>query len=158
MTAIAAKGMRGWHVLALFTAFFAIVIVTDVAFAVVAYRSAPGQAAKDPYEAGLLYQRQLDAKAREAALGWRASVKQHDGIIDLNILDRDGAPVTGLNVEAAFNRPATERGEHQARFSEASPGVYRLAAANWSGAWDMHAVARRADGAAFDIESRLQWP
>ena len=67
MTALPAKGLNGWHILAVFVGFFAIVIGADITFAVLAYRSAPGQAAKDPYEAGLLYQRTLDTKAREAA-------------------------------------------------------------------------------------------
>lgn len=157
MSAVRAKGLNGWHTLALFTAFFAIVIGADITFAVLAYRSAPGQAAKDPYEAGLLYQQTLDSKAREAALGWRATIDHRDGVIELAVLDQGGAPVTGLQVDADFNRPATEQGERKAQLIEQAPGIYRLEARNWSGAWDMHAVARKADGRALQIESRLQW-
>ena len=157
MTVVRVKGLTGWHALALFVGFFAIVIGADVSFAVLAYRSAPGQAAKDPYEAGLLYQRTLDTKAREAALGWRATIDHREGVIELAVLDRDGAPVTGLDVNADFNRPATEQGERKARLTEQAPGVYRLNARHWTGAWDMHAVASKADGRALQIESRLQW-
>lgn len=158
MSAVRAKGLTGWHTLALFTGFFAIVIGADISFAVLAYRSAPGQAAKDPYEAGLLYQRTLDAKAREAALGWRASIDHRDGVIELAVRDRAGEPVSGLRVDAEFNRPATERGERKARLTEGGPGIYRLETRDWSGAWDMHAVASHSDGRALRIESRLQWP
>lgn len=152
------KGLTGWHTLAMFTGFFAIIIAADVSFAVLAYRTAPGQAAKNPYEAGLLYQEHLDARAREAALGWRASVVRRDDAIELTVTERDGAPVTGLEVRADFNRPATDNGEITATLIEGAPGVYRLAARPWSGAWDMHAVAAKPDGRSLQIESRLQWP
>ncbi len=158
MSAVRAKGLTGWHTLALFVGFFAIVITADLSFAVLAYRSAPGQAAKDPYEAGLLYQRTLDDKAREAALGWRATIDHRDGVIELAVLDRVGAPVTGLKIDADFNRPATERGERKAQLTEQAPGIYQLQARDWTGAWDMHAVATGSDGRALQIESRLQWP
>lgn len=157
MSATQTKGLTGWHTLALFTGFFAIVIGADISFAVLAYRSAPGQAAKDPYEAGLLYQRTLDAKAREAALGWRATIDHRDGVIELAVFDRAGAPITGLDVTADFNRPATEQGERKAKLKEQARGIYRLEARNWSGAWDMHAVASKADGRSLQIEGRLQW-
>jgi nitrogen fixation protein FixH len=158
MSAARPRQITGWHTLAMFTAFFAVIICADIVFAVLAYRSAPGQAANDPYEAGLLYQKHLDAKAREAELGWRATVDRRDGAIELAVLDRGGAPVTGLDVKATFNRPATERGEQTAQLTEQAPGVYRLEARPWTGAWDMRAVARKPDGRVMEIESRLQWP
>lgn len=152
------KGLTGWHILAMFVGFFAVVMAADLSFAVLAYRSAPGQSAKDPYEAGLLYQQHLDARAREAELGWRASVSQPDGDVALSVVDSTGAAVTGLTVTAEFNRPATQRGAIQATLIEAAPGLYRLERRDWSGAWDMRAVATERSGRKLEIESRLQWP
>ena len=83
---------------------------------------------------------------------------EDQGFEYLHVVDLNGAPVTGLDVKVDFNRPATEQGEISAALTERAPGVYRLAARPWSGAWDMHAIASKPDGRSLEIESRLQWP
>lgn len=153
------RRLTGWHVLAIIVGFFLVVIAADTLFAILAYRSAPGETAKDPYEAGLAYQRTLDQKAREAALGWTARVvQQASGDVDLILVDRAGTPLSGLKVTGRLTRPATELGARDVTFIAATPGRYRLASSSSNGAWDLDIVALDATGGRLDISRRLQWP
>ncbi|MBS0332957.1 MAG: FixH family protein, partial [Proteobacteria bacterium] len=51
--------LRGWHVLAMVVGFFTVVIAVDTSFAVMAYRTHPGEVSVTPYEDGLIYNRKL---------------------------------------------------------------------------------------------------
>ncbi len=63
--------VQGWHVLAMVTAFFAVVIAVDATFAVVAVRTFPGQVSVTPYEDGLIYNRHIAQMTAQDRLGWR---------------------------------------------------------------------------------------
>jgi nitrogen fixation protein FixH len=150
--------IRGWHVLAGVSAFFAVVIGVDSTFTVLALRTFPGQVSVTPYEDGLLYNRhiaQLDAQAR---LGWRAAAAAEPGQVALEFRDRQGRALTGLSITGRLERPATEAGRISLHFTEAAPGRYLAPTGRIAGAWDLTADARGPNGGAFMAERRLTWP
>lgn len=149
--------VRGWHVAAGVCAFFAVVIGVDATFTVMALRTHPGQVSVTPYEDGLLYNRKLAQLETQAKLGWRAAAEARPGAVRVEVLDRQGAPLSALVVTGELQRPATEAGRTMLRFAERSPGVYE-APAPVQGAWDMTATLRDAEGNAFTAERRLSWP
>jgi len=151
--------LQGRHVLVAFVAFFSLIVGLDIGFAVMAYRSAPGETAANPYEAGLAYQQELELKAREAALGWTASLaRTADGELELAVTDRAGAPLSGLQVTGWMRRPATERDRQPLTFEPTAPGQYRSRPAQTpQGAWDLSLVARDNEAKSFHIERRLTW-
>lgn len=151
--------IKGWHVLAGLVAFFGLIIVVDGIFISLAYRTFSGEAAKNPYEAGLLYNRTLAQRQRQAALGWSATIEEGAGdAVLVRVADRDGRPVEGLTVSGALERPATTRGRRAVRFAPVTPGVYRADAAPLDGAWDLHVTLRAGDGALFEADRRLVRP
>ena len=151
--------IKGWHVLAGLVLFFGLVIGVDSLFIVKAYSTFSGEAAKNPYEAGLLYNRTLAQRQREAALGWTATIEEAGGdAILVRLVDRQGLPIEGLTVAGVLERPATSRGSRSVRFAAAAPGVYRADAAPLDGAWDLHVTIRRSDGALFEADRRLVRP
>lgn len=149
--------VKGWHVGAGVVGFFAIVIGVDAAFLMAAYRSHPGQVAPRPYEAGLIYNAELERQRAQAALGWRAGAAARPEGLEVVMQDRDGRPLAGLGVSATLQRPATEQGRTELILKEAAPGVY---AANHalSGAWDVRIEATGDAGEALIAERRLSWP
>jgi nitrogen fixation protein FixH len=157
MIAVQPFSLRGWHVLAAFVAFFAIIIGLDVGFAVVAYRSFPGQSAANPYEAGLQFNRTLAQRRAEAALGWRAEASQDASGVEFRFLDAQGAAVPGLAVTGRATRPATESGARALAFTQTAPGVFRAARPGY-GAWDIAVTAQGMGDARFEAERRLTWP
>ncbi len=148
--------VKGWHVAAGVVAFFAIVIGVDAAFLTLAYRTHPGQVAPRPYEAGLIYNAELERLRAQEALGWRAALEARpDGVIVL-LRDRDGQPLRGLKVTATLLRPATEQGRSVLILAETAPGQYFGPQAGLSGAWDAR-VDATGDGHSFVAERRLKW-
>ncbi|HET9161802.1 MAG TPA: FixH family protein [Caulobacteraceae bacterium] len=156
----AAKPFRvtGWHVLAGVTAFFVLIMGFDVWFATLAYRTFPGEDAKDPYEAGIAYNRTLAKREAQAQLGWTVSDEKFADGLSLKPLDAHGAPLTGLTVTAVLVRPATESGKRLISLKEVSPGVYEARGLGLSGAWDMTVTLADAQGRQFEANRRLQWP
>lgn len=150
--------VKGWHVAAGVTAFFAVVITVDASFAVLAYRTHPGQVSATPYEDGLHYNRHIDRLRIQDRLGWRATAAAAPGMLALEFRDREGAPLKGLKVSATLQRPATETGQVLATFRETRAGRYEAPVGVRAGAWDMTAEARSRSGAVFVAERRLTWP
>lgn len=149
--------IKGWHVGAAVVAFFVLVIGVDAGFLVMAYRSHPGQVAARPYEAGLIYNAELERLRAQEALGWRAGAEARPGGLEVLLQDRDGQPLTGLKVSATLQRPATEQGRTELTLKEKAPGVY-AAGHGLSGAWDARIEAAGAAGEQFVAERRLTWP
>lgn len=149
--------VRGWHVLAGVSAFFALVIGFDTWFTVLALKTYPGEVSVTPYEDGLLYNRKIAQIEAQAALGWRAAADAAPGVVVLQVQDRDGRPVEALTVQGKLERPATEAGRRSVRFVEAAPGRYEATTGAIVGAWDLTAEARDPKGRLFTAERRLTW-
>ena len=150
--------IKGWHVAAGFTAFFAIVVAVDASFAVLAYRTHPGQVSVTPYEDGLRYNRHIARLQAQDRLGWRAVAVSGPGIVALDLLDRNGRPLKGLKVAATLERPATDAGRISTTLRETRAGRYEAPVGVLTGAWDMTVEARAPSGVVFVAERRLTWP
>lgn len=149
--------VKGWHVAAGVVAFFAIVIGVDGVFLTLAYRTHPGQVAARPYEAGLIYNAELERLRAQEALGWRAAVEARADGVKVLLQDRDGKPLGGLRVKAILLRPATEQGRTVVTLTEAAPGQYVGVRPGLTGVWDTR-VEAAGDGPSFVAERRLTWP
>lgn len=149
--------VRGWHVAAGVSAFFAVVMGVDATFAVMAYRSHPGQVSVTPYEDGLLYDKRISQQRAQERLGWRASAAAGPQTLTLEFADRENQPLGGLAVTAKLERPATETGRITPKFREVAPGRYEAPVGGITGAWDVSAEARDRSGAVFVAERRLTW-
>jgi nitrogen fixation protein FixH len=138
-------------------AFFAVVIGVDGAFLTLAYRTHPGQVAPRPYEAGLIYNAELERLRVQEAIGWRAALEARPDAVIVLLRDRDGQPLRGLKVTATLLRPATEQGRSLLTLTETAPGQYSGARAGLSGVWDAR-VDATGGGQPFVAERRLTWP
>lgn len=149
--------LTGWHFLAIIVGFFLVIIAIDTSFAVIAYRTHPGEVSVTPYEDGLVYDREIKQHAAQTALGWRAAAAARPGRVEVEIVDRAGAPIRGLKVTGKMERPATETGRLTPRFVEVAPGLYAGVVSPTPGAWDLTADAVDAQGRVFKLERRLTW-
>lgn len=150
--------IRGWHVLAGISTFFALVIAVDATFTVLAIRTFPGQVSVTPYEDGLLYNRHIAQLEAQDRLGWRAAAAAEPGQAVITFRDRNGRPLSGLTITGKLERPATETGRIALRFTDVGGGRYLAPAGRLTGAWDLTAEAHGQTGAAFIAERRLTWP
>jgi nitrogen fixation protein FixH len=150
--------ITGWHFLAMIVGFFAVVIGVDVSFAVLAYRTHPGEVSVTPYEDGLVYDKKIAQLHAQEALGWRAAAGPEAGKVVVLLEDAQRRPLAGLALTGKLERPATEAGRLTPRFVEVAPGRYEATERGLAGAWDLTATARDRAGHSFELERRLTWP
>ncbi len=147
--------IKGHHVLIAFVLFFGVIAALDGLFISLALRTFSGQVAKNPYEAGLLYDRTLETRAIQAKLGWTATLAASEtGVLELVVTDRAGKGVDGLSVEATLKRPATDDGAQTATLKGLGDGRYS-ADASLSGAWDITVIANGPQGERFEAGRRV---
>jgi nitrogen fixation protein FixH len=138
-------------------AFFVVIVGVNAVFLTMAYRTHPGQVAPRPYEAGLLYNTELERLRVQEALGWRAALEARPDAVIVLLQDRDGQPLRGLKVTATLLRPATEQGRSVLTLTETAPGQYSGPRAGLSGVWDAR-IDATGGGHSFMAERRLTWP
>lgn len=153
--------LKGWHVLTMLLTFFGVVIAMNVAFITLAVQSFPGEDVKRSYVQGLEYNKTLEARARQAALGWQADARFTGSALapalSITFTDRSGAPVRDLTIEATLRRPTTDRHDITLTFTQDAPGVYRAdLAALAAGAWKLRGQAE-GGGESFEFTGELSW-
>lgn len=154
--------VRGIHVLLAMLAFFAAVIAVNVAFAVAAVRTFPGEDVHRSYLQGLHYNDVLAKHREQAALGWRATAalaSVEDALrVEIALVTRDGAPLDGLVLSGELERPTDSRLDVALHFTSAGAGRY-IAPVNDlpPGRWRLRAQARGERDEALDFESELTW-
>jgi nitrogen fixation protein FixH len=134
----------------LFVGFFLVVVAVNGTTIWIALTSWTGLATNRPYDRGLTYNRNLDAAARAAALGWQPALAARTdgdaGEVELLLTDAGGQPVTGAEVAVRFERPTSEGLDFSVELAAADPGAYRgrfvLPA---EGVWNLHATIRRGE-------------
>jgi nitrogen fixation protein FixH len=132
----------------LFVAFFAVVVAVNGTMIWLALASWTGLATNQPYDRGLTYNRNLDAAARQAALGWRpvlaARIGADGGEVELTLADAAAQPIGGAEIVVSFERPTSEGLDFAVTLQAVAPGVYRgRFAPPAAGAWNLHATMRR---------------
>jgi nitrogen fixation protein FixH len=162
MSTAARFQIRGWHVLAGMLAFFGVIIAVNIAFAVIAVRSFPGEDVRRSYLQGIRYNDALAERRAQAALGWQAaaSLRQRDGeaILEISLRQDNGAPINAAALSGALQWPTQARFDRELAFTPIGDGRYeaRLGALQ-SGRWRLRAHAENEAGA-LDFESGLRWP
>lgn len=155
--------VRGWHVLMGLLGFFAIIIAVNVAFAVIAVRSFPGEDVRRSYLQGLAYNDTIAARRAQAALGWNASARIEGdaaaATIVVELRSRSGQPIDSATVTGELRWPTDARRDRALIFERIGDGCYRaLAGALPQGRWQLRANAADASAGALDFESELTWP
>ena len=155
--------LRGVHVLAGLLLFFAAIIAINVAFAVAAVRSFPGEDERRSYTQGLHYNATLAERRAQAELGWRArselGASSSGARLLVRLTDRTGAPLEDAAIEAVLRWPPNESGDRTLDFTPVGAGLYAAdLGALPAGRWDLRARAEDRDGQALDFEAELTWP
>jgi nitrogen fixation protein FixH len=159
----AGSTLNGRHVLMVLLAFFTVFIIVNIAFAVVAVRSFPGEDVPRSYLQGLAYNDTLDERRAQAELGWSASAgfsRAPDGaaILQIDLRARDGDPVTTANIAGDLRRTTTSRFDQELTFAHAGDGRYTAHLAELpAGRWVLRARAEEGS-ASLDFEADLTWP
>ena len=133
--------LRGWHVLVLILAFFGVTIGVNAAFITLALRTHPGEDVPRSYVQGLNYNETLERRRAQEELGWSAHYNLVDDGLVIEVLDREGAPVSGLQLAGAMIHPTDTSRDCEMVFEEDRSGVYRVdLPCREAGQWRVHTI------------------
>lgn len=155
--------IKGGHVLAGLLLFFAIIIAINVAFAVAAVRTFPGEDERRSYTQGLRYNDTLAERRAEARLGWQARTEltqaQSGARLVVRLDDRAGAPIEGASIDGVLRWVPNEAGDRPLTFVAQGNGNYAADLGVLApGRWDLRARAHDRNGQALSFEAELRWP
>lgn len=119
--------LRGIHVFWMVFGFFAIIVGTDTFFIVRALSTFPGEQVRNSYVLGLDYNRELESRARQTELGWKAQAgldQNNAHVFVVRIEDAAKVPVTALDISVTYFVAGSGQDERQIALTEKKPGEY----------------------------------
>jgi nitrogen fixation protein FixH len=144
--------IRGGHVLLMFVAFFAVVAAVNAVMVTSALRSMSGLDARNGYDPSQRYNADIAAARAQTERGTRADLTLAGSGSERSVLlllsDRDGTPLDGLTIEAAFQHPGTKARDIIVPLTGQGAGGYMGASAGiLAGAWTLVLTASDRSGA-----------
>jgi nitrogen fixation protein FixH len=113
----------------------------------------PGVAARDYQEKQSHFNRYLEQRREQTERGWQVSkgwlgpaVVDRSARFQVQVLDRDGNPVSGAEVDGSFLRPADTRLDQAFVMQEVMPGLYRTELVlPATGVWELDLTIRKGE-------------
>jgi nitrogen fixation protein FixH len=131
------NGLQGRHVLLALIGFFGVMLVVNAIFTYYAIATFGGGDTSKPYQKGIRYNETIAAAERQVDRGWEGAVSYTAQAkrLAVNLSDRSGSPVPGIELTGLAGRPVTDKDDIRLQFKEHAPGVYvaeaRLAPGQW---------------------------
>ncbi len=140
-----AAPLTGRKVLAMFIAFFGVIIGVNLFMAYMAVGTFPGLDVKNSYVASQSFD---DDRAAQEALGWDVSVTYQDGELQVAVVDQSGQPADVAKLGAIVGRPTHVRDDQTPEFQQRQ-GVFKAPATLGPGLWNLRLNATSLDGTPF---------
>jgi nitrogen fixation protein FixH len=155
--------LKGFHVLALILGFFGVTMGVNAVFITYAYSTFAGEDVPRPYLQGLAYNRTLEERSAQNALGWRVTIDvrrdAEETLADVSISDKDGAMQSGLSVAVTLRRPTNAGLDQSAELASAGAGRYQARLQRISaGQWDVIARTTSRHGEKIEATRRVVLP
>jgi nitrogen fixation protein FixH len=131
--AAAAGRLTGYHILAMFVAFFGVVIAVNVFMAREAISTFGGVVVENSYVASQHFNRWLDEAASEKALGWDAvTTRSANGHVQVAL---KGVPAGDIGVTAVARHPLGRMADQAMTFHRTADGGFVSDQALPAGRW-----------------------
>ena len=139
--------LTGRHVLLILLGFFGVLFAVNAVFVVAAVRSFPGETVAGAYNRGLDYNEQLNTRAAQRALGWRAEL----GLVEragqrhvmARLFDAEGRGLDRLDVTVTLRAAAGRAADRSLVLENRGGGDYLSRVKDLgSGAWEARLDAR----------------
>lgn len=158
----------GRHVFMAIAAFFGVIFLSNAVMIYLAVSTFPGNVSETAYQDGRDYNELLEAARRQQALGWQteASLEKlpaqgagRRALVRLHYTDREGDPVTGLQISGALMRPSQQGTDVSFDLVPHGSGIYAAQISlPHDGLWDLKVTAKNTDGLTHKFEQRLFVP
>ncbi|MBF0455580.1 MAG: FixH family protein [Magnetococcales bacterium] len=142
--------------------FFLVVFAANAVMVILGIDSWPGLVSNNHYEQGLAYNQVINAQKAQDKMGWQVQLHANNlqanqtGLLSLLLLDREGEPVKGAQVEGVLFRPLGEGSDITFLLLETEPGHYATTITpSKPGAWDVKISAKKTAKADFRYVERI---
>lgn len=151
------RPLTGKHVLAMFLAFFGVVIAVNMVMFRVATVSFSGLETDSAYRVGLAYNSQIEAARQQAALGWSVNAKVDGERVVIDVRDKNGTVVSGLEGDVILAWPADRRLDRKGVIVPREGALYeaQLDKALPPGQWDVVVTLRKNGERVFLSKNRV---
>ena len=153
--------VTGRFVLFSIVGFFLAIFIANGIFITLAVKSFPGEQEEKSYLQGIAYNKTLEARAEQAALGWTAELtdlRLEGGVaaVELSFASASGTPLSGLAVSGVLARAVDDDHDRAVEFVPVGGGRYVAEIDGVApGAWRLQATAAGVSGESFVLEKRL---
>lgn len=143
----ASRPITGWHVLAIFLAFFGVIIAVNIGLAWKAVSTFPGLEVENGYVASQTFDVEM---AAQKGLGWTLTPTYDAAadVVHLAFTDAAGRPVMLADLDVLIGRTTEAVDDRRPAFVLADQ-VYSAPATLAKGKWMMAVTAHAADGTLF---------
>ena len=146
-TGAQARGkLTGWHVLAMFVAFFGTVVTVNLFMAFQAVGTFPGVEAKNGFVASQTFE---ERRSAQVALGWDVAADVSDGVLTLTLTDATGQPAALSELSAIFGHATNVADDQVPDFTYVGQGAFTAPVEASPGNWNLRVSAVAADGTPF---------
>jgi nitrogen fixation protein FixH len=158
------RRLTGRAVLAIFIAFFGVVVTVNMLMLSLALDTMPGTTTESAYRGSQLFNSELAAAQERAARGWAVEagvVRDASGAAGatVSVRDRDGGPVERIAVAARLEHPARRAADRHLDMARAGTGLHAGTAGDVpAGAYDLVVEVRRDGALMFRSRNRVILP
>lgn len=142
--------------------FFVVVVAVNVVFIRLSMTSWTGVVTEGAYDKGVAFNKVLQAQKVQDALGWRVTLDDSallagaDGVLRLEVLDRQGGAVAAARVTGQLVRPIQQGNDLTFTMTESRPGHYEAPLhIALPGVWDLKLHVEGAGGE-YRLARRIQ--
>jgi len=133
--------LTGYHVAAMFIAFFGVIIAVNLTMAWFASSSWTGLVVKNSYVASQHYNEKIEAARSQKAMGWRTEFGYSNNLLKLSITDRNNQPIIFDRLTVAIGTPVAENKDSKLVLERDNLGFYQTKIELAEGLWAYQLVA-----------------
>lgn len=134
-------GLNGYHVAAMFVAFFGVIIAVNLTMAWFASSSWTGLVVKSSYVASQHYNEKINAARNQKVMGWRTNFGYSNNQLSLTIRDKNNQPVFFDRLTVVIGMPVSEYKDRSIVPDQNSSGLYQANIELTEGIWAYELVA-----------------
>lgn len=154
------RAVTGGQVLVALIAFFTVIIGVNMVMMTLAIRTMPGIEVRSAYEASQRFNRELEAIVEQDQRGWQVDVATgalRHGKLAVDVRDKAGAALAGLDVQVRLERPTDARMDRRLTLVAIGDGRYEAAVPDLArGQWLVTVEIREAGERRFLSQRRIE--
>lgn len=135
------KEFTGYHMIGVIALFFGVIIAVNLTLAFFAANSWTGLVVENSYIASQFFDDDKRIREQQLALGWQSDLRYEQGVINLDLVDVNGAVVRADKIDVKLGRPVHETDDVLLTLSQGIEATYSAQVELGAGVWQADLTA-----------------